>query len=95
MLILYPKTERPAHIPAVMECFERYNIQIIYREWLLGMMHYFTSMAFDRIPIFRDLICIVVYVDRYPVTERYFKSILADMIFMPMRYDNAIDLGRI
>jgi Rod binding domain-containing protein len=37
----------------------------------------------------------MVYVDRYPVAARYFESIFTDMIFMPMRYDNAIDPGRI
>jgi hypothetical protein len=37
----------------------------------------------------------MVYIDRDPVATRYFESIFTDMIFMPMRYDNAIDLGGI
>ena len=37
----------------------------------------------------------MVYIDRYPVATRYFESIFTDMIFMPMCYDNALDLERI
>ena len=59
------------------------------------MMHYFKLMIFYTISFLNDLICIMVYIDRYPVATRYFESIFTDMIFMPMRYDNAIDLGRI
>ena len=59
------------------------------------MMHYFKLMIFDPISFLNDLMCIMVYIDRYPVVTRYFESIFTDMIFMPMRYDNAIDPGRI
>ena len=52
------------------------------------MMHYFKLMIFDTISFLNDLICIMVYIDRYPVAIRYFESIFTDMIFMPMRYDN-------
>ena len=59
------------------------------------MMHYFKLMIFGAISLPNDLICIMVYIDRYPVAERNFKSIFTDMVFMPMRYDNAVDTGRI
>ena len=59
------------------------------------MMHYFKLLIFDPISFLNDLICIMVYIDRYPVAISYFESIFTDMIFMPMRYDNAVDLGRI
>ena len=59
------------------------------------MMHYFKLMIFTPISFLNDLIRIMVYIDRYPVATRYFESIFTDMIFMPMRYDNAIDLERI
>ena len=59
------------------------------------MMHYFKLMFFDTISFLNALICIMVYINRYLVATRYFESIFTDMIFMPMRYDNAVDLGRI
>ena len=59
------------------------------------MVRYFKLMLFDTISFLDNLICIMVYIDRYPVAERYFKSIFTNMIFMPMRYDNAVDAGRI
>jgi len=59
------------------------------------MMHYFKLMIFYTVSFFNNLVCIMVYIDRDPVATRYFESIFTDMIFMPMRYDNAIDLERI
>ena len=59
------------------------------------MMHYFKLMIFYTVSFFNNLVCILVYIDRDPVATRYFESIFTDMIFMPMRYDNAIDLGGI
>jgi len=78
-----------------MERFKGHDLQIIYYKRFLRMMHYFKLMIFGTISLLDDLIGIVVYVDRYPVAARYFESIFADMIFMPMRYDDAIDPGRI
>ncbi len=59
------------------------------------MMHYFKLMIFESISFFNYLVCIRVYIDRHLVAIRYFKSIFADMISVSMRYDNAIDPGRI
>ena len=59
------------------------------------MMHYFKLMIFYTISLFNDLMRVMVYVDRYPVATSYFESIFTNMIFMPMRYDNAIDPGRV
>ena len=59
------------------------------------MMHYFELMIFDTISLPNDLIRVMVYIDRYPVAKSYFESIFAYMIFMPVRYDNAIDPGRV
>ena len=57
------------------------------------MMNYFKLMFFDTISFLNALICIMVYIDRYPVVTRYYESIFTDMIFMPMRYNNTADPG--
>ena len=57
------------------------------------MMHYFKLTVFDTISFLNDLVCIAVYINRYPVAIRYFESIFTDMISVPMRYDNTIDPG--
>ena len=57
------------------------------------MMNYFKLILFGTISFLDNLICITMYIDRYPVVLRYFESIFTDMIFMPMRYDNAVYLG--
>ena len=95
MFILYAKTERFTYIAAAMERFKGRDLQVIYYKRLLRMMYYFKLVIIDATPLFNNLICIMVYIDRYPVTARYFESIFTDMIFMSMRYDNAFNPGRI
>ena len=93
MFILYAKTERFTYIAAAMERFKGRNLQLIYYKGPIRVMHYFKLMILDPISLLNNLICIMVYIDRYSIATRYFKSIFTDMIFMAMRYDNAIDLG--
>ena len=95
MFILYAKTERFTYIAAAMERLEGYDIQVIYYKRLLRMMYYFKLMIFDPASFHNYVICIMMYIDRYPVTARYFESIITDMISVPMRYDNTVDPGRV
>ena len=93
MLIFYAKAERLTYIAAAVERFEGHDLQLIYYKWPLRVMYYFKLMIFNTISFLNDLVCIMVYIDRYIVTTRYFESIFTDMIFMTMRYDNAVNLG--
>ena len=95
MFIFYAKTERLAYIAASMERCKGRDLQVTYRKRILRMMSYFGLVALNAVSSRNDLICSVVYIDRYPVARGYFESILADMVFMPMRYDDAVDPGRI
>jgi len=95
MIIFYTKTERLTRIAARVERFKGRDIQIIYCKWLLGMMYYLELMIFDRVSFLDDVICVRVYIDRYPVTVRYFEGIFTDVIPVSMRYDDAIYTGRV
>ncbi len=95
MLMLYAKTERLAYITAFMVRCKGRDLQVTYCKRILRVMSDLWLVGLNAIPPRNDLIRSVVYINGDPVAGRYFKSILRDMVFMAVRYEDAVDPGRI
>ena len=95
MLMLHAKTERLAYIAASMVRCKGRDLQVAYCERILRVMSDLGLVGLNAIPPRNDLIRSIVYINGYPVAGRYFKSILRDMVFMAVRYEDTVDPGRI
>lgn len=95
MLMLYAKTERLADIAAFMVRCKGRDLQVAYCKRILRVMSDLGLVGLNAIPSCNDLIRSIVYINWYPVASRYFESTLRDMVFMAVRYDDAVDSRRI